>query len=258
MININFSSQNPALLVSVRNTSEALAALTGGADVIDVKEPDRGPLGRADPSTIAAVVRAVAGRAPVTVALGELPDLMQCDDDTLVNMVPDEVTLIKIGLAGCREIANWQSLWRRMNKCIASRGHRPIGPVAVIYADWRAAGAPSPDQVASAAIESRCPALLVDTWDKTAGSLFNHWPIDELRLFLKSARGADLPVALAGSLSGDDFTMAVGLNPELIAVRTAACDGGRAGTVACSRVRQLKVVIAETLAANQAAATKWA
>ena len=36
-------------LVSVRSPEEALAALEGGADLIDVKEPSRGPLGAADP-----------------------------------------------------------------------------------------------------------------------------------------------------------------------------------------------------------------
>ena len=36
------------LLVSVRNASEARAAINGGADVIDIKEPDHGPLGMAD------------------------------------------------------------------------------------------------------------------------------------------------------------------------------------------------------------------
>ena len=60
------------LLVSVRSAAEAEAALRGGADVIDVKEPGRGPLGRADDAVIADVVRLVAGRRPVSAALGEL------------------------------------------------------------------------------------------------------------------------------------------------------------------------------------------
>ena len=62
------------LLVSVRSAAEAEAALTGGASVIDVKEPTRGALGRADDGAIADVVAAVAGRAPVSAALGELRD----------------------------------------------------------------------------------------------------------------------------------------------------------------------------------------
>src|SRR5215468_9568595 len=62
----------PGLLISVRDAAEAEAALRGGADVIDVKEPRRGSLGRADAATIAAVVACVAGRRPVSAALGEL------------------------------------------------------------------------------------------------------------------------------------------------------------------------------------------
>ena len=43
------------LLVSVRSLGEAQAALVAGAAVIDVKEPLRGSLGRADDATISAL-----------------------------------------------------------------------------------------------------------------------------------------------------------------------------------------------------------
>ena len=62
-------SNSPGLLVSVRSAAEAITALEAGADVIDVKEPSRGALGAADCETIAAVVRAVAGRAPLRLHL---------------------------------------------------------------------------------------------------------------------------------------------------------------------------------------------
>src|SRR5262245_65855688 len=62
------------LLVSVRSAAEAEVALAGGATLIDVKEPARGSLGRADDMTIAAVLHVVAGRRPVSAALGELVD----------------------------------------------------------------------------------------------------------------------------------------------------------------------------------------
>ena len=68
-------SVTPRLLVSVRDAAEAEAALAGGADLIDVKEPSRGPLGRADAGVIRYVVKAVGGRAPVSAALGELKEL---------------------------------------------------------------------------------------------------------------------------------------------------------------------------------------
>jgi uncharacterized protein (UPF0264 family) len=47
----------PQLLVSVRNAAEAQAALAGGCDILDIKEPSRGSLGMADAPTIAAIAR---------------------------------------------------------------------------------------------------------------------------------------------------------------------------------------------------------
>ena len=38
---------------------------------------------------------------------------------------------------------------------------------------------PQPRDVLRAAVDLGCPALLVDTWDKSAGTLFDHWPADE-------------------------------------------------------------------------------
>ena len=52
------AGRTPQLLVSVRDLGEAAAALAGGADLIDVKEPIRGPLGRADEATIRGIVDA--------------------------------------------------------------------------------------------------------------------------------------------------------------------------------------------------------
>ncbi|MEX0885938.1 MAG: (5-formylfuran-3-yl)methyl phosphate synthase, partial [Phycisphaeraceae bacterium] len=46
------SPDRPGLLVSVRNVAEARAAMAGGADVIDIKEPAAGALGAASPTTI--------------------------------------------------------------------------------------------------------------------------------------------------------------------------------------------------------------
>src|SRR5579885_2345804 len=60
------------LLVSVADAREARAALAGGADVIDAKDPRRGALGPVAPDVLAAICGAVAGRRPVSAALGDL------------------------------------------------------------------------------------------------------------------------------------------------------------------------------------------
>src|SRR6478735_1969877 len=112
MIKLKLSKETPGLLVSVRSAAEALAALAGGADVIDVKEPNRGSLGAADDETISDIVRAVAGRAPVSAALGELVDLLGSQKGHVARTLVDGVSLFKTGLARCGSINNWQTLWQ--------------------------------------------------------------------------------------------------------------------------------------------------
>ncbi|MCI0332462.1 MAG: (5-formylfuran-3-yl)methyl phosphate synthase [Planctomycetes bacterium] len=240
MLQLDRSENHPRLLVSVRDATEALAALTGGADVIDVKEPDRGSLGAADATTIAAVVRTVNGRAPVTAAAGELVDLMRSPQPP----ISAGVSLFKIGLAGCSSVPNWPSRWKEMIAMMWPHADAPRHAVAVAYADWRIADSPRPDEVLRAAVELGSPALLIDTWNKSAGSLFDHWSAQQLRTFVQSVRSHKLLVVLAGSLHGESLTAAAQLRPDLLAVRTAACDAGRSGPVSRDRVASLHRAIA--------------
>jgi uncharacterized protein (UPF0264 family) len=126
-------------------------------------------------------------------------------------------------------------------------------PVAVVYADWQAAKAPEPEAVLAAADEFACPVLLVDTWNKSAGNLFAVWPIALVRDFAKSVHSRRMKVVLAGSLTGTSILAAAELLPDCVAVRAAACDGGRDGVVSQSRVRMIRDVIAR--AAQQVDAT---
>ena len=234
------------LLVSVRDAAEARIALDAGAHLIDVKEPRRGSLGAADSGTIADVIRAVAGRAPVSAALGELlsVDLMlrmrnrHAGHDDYTGL-----TYAKLGLAGCATVSDWGSQWERAIRALPPG----VGSVAVVYADWRAAGAPCPGDVLSEATRLRCRALLIDTFDKASGDLFTHWPIGELASFIAEVREAGLLVVLAGSLSVATISLALRLAPDLIAVRGAACLGSRSGGIDGALVRDL-VDLVSTLA----------
>lgn len=240
------SNDVPGLLVSVRSPTEALAALAGGADVIDVKEPNHGSLGAADDDTIAAVVKAVAARATVSAAFGELVDLIESSSRDGMPAPVDGVTFFKVGLAGCAVLEDWQTLWQNSLDEMLNSSKGDAKAVAVAYADWGAAHAPSPPDVLSAAIQLRCPVILIDTWNKSGGTLFDHWPVGELQAFLAKVKSHDIAVVLAGSLIGPSIIAAARLAPNFIAVRTAACDGGRMGTVSEKRVRELKNIIASS------------
>ncbi len=63
------------LLVSVFGPHEVAAALEGGADIVDVKDPHAGALGAAGPDVLRAVASLVDGRASISAALGDGPHL---------------------------------------------------------------------------------------------------------------------------------------------------------------------------------------
>src|SRR3954453_17212600 len=138
-----FAIDKPGLLVSVRNTEEALQALEGGADVVDVKEPNRGSLGAAELATIQAIARAVDGRAQGTAAMGELVEQSESQfvDETVLH--DDGISLFKIGLSQCGARRDWRTLWSNAIGQMATRFPN-ARPVAVVYADWQAAKAPPP------------------------------------------------------------------------------------------------------------------
>ena len=236
--------REPGLLVSVRSADEALVALAGGADVIDVKEPLRGPLGAADRQTIADVVHAVDGRAPVTAAAGELVDLLPLVAANFLDPMPPGVSLVKIGLAQCDTLNDWRLHWQRAVAAFQHpRGGPRTLPVAVIYADWKAAATPRPELIHNAALEFGCSVILVDTWNKSAGDLFDHWPLKDLDSFVDRVRRSGLTVVLAGSLTSANLLAAAELRPHLVAVRGAACDFGRNGAVSQKRVKNLRKVL---------------
>src|SRR5437588_12515562 len=110
------------LLVSVRSVGEAAAGLAGGAGLIDVKDP-AGSLGRADDAIIRAVLDHVAGRRPVSAALGEF-------QPESAASFPRGLSYVKWGLAGYAKDAGWQSGLREAADELAA-AHATTRPVAV-------------------------------------------------------------------------------------------------------------------------------
>lgn len=228
------------LLVSVCSVEEAEAALVGGADLIDVKEPARGPLGRADAAVIAAIAAHIGGRRPVSAALGEL-----CDFD---GAIPPGLAYMKCGLAGCRD-ETWQEFlqnqWRRTAPPLA---------VAVAYADWQCALAPSLSEVAAFALGRPGNVLLLDTYCKDSWTsertrrptLLDWLSVEEIVELCASCRAAKVRVALAGSLGPQEFATLQDARPNWFAVRGAACAGeNRSGPVEADKVRALSTLIGQ-------------
>ncbi len=219
------------LLVSVRDAAEARIALESGVDLIDVKEPQRGALGPADPSVWQEVLDAVAGRVPVSCALGELTDIRQGDTAS----IPDGMRYMKVGLAGAANLNNWVVRWRE----IVDRRPPACEVVAVIYADGARAQAPNADQILAAARSLPCAAVLVDTFDKQSGNVFQHWPSEFLASLLGQARDSGLLTVLGGGLCWNSLASALALPADYLAVRGLACREGRTSAIDPAACRRL-------------------
>ena len=222
------------LLVSVRSAQEAESAVRGGASLIDVKEPMRGSLGRASDRVLAEVVRIVAGRRPVSAALGELME---------ASNAPTELPLayVKWGLANCQ--TGWQCKLR--DTLHQWEAHQPnCRVVAVAYADWRRAKSPTPEEVCAFAVEYAVGAFLIDTGQKDGSTMLDWLSLLEIESLREQCRVAGVPIAMAGSLGPDEMRRLLPLRPDWFAVRGAVCQGRqRESAIDEDAVRQLTALL---------------
>ena len=225
------------LLVSVRDAREAEAAVAGGADVVDVKEPHRGALGCALPTTWHAVADALPRSIPLSIALGELESC----DPRHVDCLPSRCVWAKVGLAGLAD-DDWETRWQQL----ADRLPTGVTLVAVAYADWEAARAPQPQQVLHS-LASRSGTMLLDTHTKDGRTLVDWCPPQALTRLVHDGRALGVKLALAGSLGLSHLPLVRRLRPDWLAVRGAVCRPDRCGTVDTARVADLRQQLATQL-----------
>ena len=224
------------LLVSVSNAEEALAAVEGGADVIDAKNPSNGPLGAVEPHVMAAIRRAVDADRLVTAALGDASDEANVERLAL-QLVTNGARLVKLGFAG---VADADRVERLLGCAVraCSNVDAECGVVAVAYADDTGDGIDALRLVAIGA-HTGVRAVLVDTADKRGPGLTALWSSSELATWVSEAHKHGVLAAVAGKLAADDLRMVADAGADIAGVRGAACVGGRNGRVSVERVRDL-------------------
>lgn len=225
------------LLVSVADAAEARAALDGGADIIDAKDPSRGALGAVDVTTLRAIVREVNGARPVSAALGDVASEHEAER-VAREAAFERLAYVKLGFAGIADAARVRSLVSEAVLGARVAGER-TGIVAVAYADARRAGTVSPMAVIEGAERAGAVGVLLDTAFKDGATLFDLMDEREVAAWIAEAHAAALTVVLAGGLSGADISAARALGADIAGVRTAVCEGGRLGRVSRARVAAL-------------------
>jgi uncharacterized protein (UPF0264 family) len=232
------------LLVSVADADDASAALAGGADIIDAKDPSSGPLGAVTPQVFSAIARTVNGTCMLSAALGE-PSVEEEATALARAFVAAGAAFVKIGFGPTTSTVSVRRLLHAVKR--AAPGHI----IAVAYAD--AGGDLSRMRVLEAAEAAGSVGVLLDTMDKQGPGLCQLLTLNDIHAWVARVRTAGLMSAVAGRLTLADVAQLRGCGADVAGVRGAACTGGRGGRVVGEKVRELRDACA---ARDVAAATQ--
>lgn len=250
----------PQLLVSVRSANEAIAASAGGCQILDVKEPSFGSLGKADNDVIEQVLQTgLTAGIPVSAALGEVTDYSPMPrSENLNEGLPEslwQLSFTKLGLAGLSLDSKWSARWQDAMSSLTESfpedrvrsGHQWV---AVIYADWEQAAAPSADAIVDCVLSSRLSSdtqiagVLVDTWSKKSGRLLDALDVEYLRDLAAAVQHSGRFFAVAGRLTSSMLSELNSIQPDVVAIRSAACrNEDRTSTIDETAVREFRTSV---------------
>jgi uncharacterized protein (UPF0264 family) len=229
------------LLVSVANAAEASAALAGGADIIDAKNPLAGALGAVSTNVLREIHRAITGARPLTAALGDAADEAAIECAARV-FAATGATFVKVGFAGIDRADRAATLATAAVRGARTGSRGRTGVVVVAYADADPAASLPPAVLAAVGRRAGAAGVLLDTANKTGPGLRALIDPRALAAWVAAAHGRGLLVALAGKLTAGDLAFARKTRADIAGVRGAACDGGRTGRVTAQRVADLRAL----------------
>ena len=185
------------------------------------------------PDAIAGCVRLVAGRAPVSATVGDLPPDSTTIRAAVLATAALGVDYVKLGLFPGGDVE------RCLNRLKTAT--RQIRLVVVLFAD----ALPEVDAIGLAA-RIGAHGVMFDTMGKGGGSLPDQLSYMTLAGHIASAKAEGLVVGLAGSLQAKHVPSLLALGPDLLGFRGALCQAGdRAQTLDAGRLTAIRALIPE-------------
>ena len=223
-------------LASVSTMHEAELVRSLGADVIDLKNPDRGALGAVDLDTAQSIAAMIGNGATLSATIGDLP-LYAADLETAIGrMHATGVDIIKVGVFDktiSRFVLNTLNVLARKN----------IRIVLVFFAEI------FPDEPDFQRLKKTgITGVMLDTCEKAGGSLREKLDDGTLAEFVSNARRAGLISGLAGSLTREDIPPLLRLNPDYLGFRGALCKQNRRNTqIEAAKVSAIRKLIPDKI-----------
>jgi hypothetical protein len=232
------------LLISPINTEEALEAIEGGADIVDVKNPKEGSLGASFPWIIKGVREMTPEDMLVSATLGDVPYKPGTVSLAAMGALVSGADYIKVGLYGTKNYDEALEVMENVVRTVRENSSDAV-IVASGYADAHRVGAIDPMEIPKVAAEAGADLAMVDTAVKDGKTLFDFMDMDVLQKFVNEIHDYGLKSALAGSVKKDQLKPLYDINCDVVGVRGAACIGGdrNTGKIHRSAVAELKNMI---------------
>jgi uncharacterized protein (UPF0264 family) len=213
------------LLVSPSDEKEALEAISGGADIIDVKNPREGSLGASFPWVIKRIRRLAPEGVEVSCTVGDLPNLPGSVSLAVLGAAATGVDYVKVGLGKVK--AKEDAVFLLRNAVRAAKDYDYSIRVAVTgYADAARIGSANPLLIPEITAEANADVAMLDTSVKDGENLFTFLTTVQLKQMVRDAHDRGLLVALAGSLTKEQIPRVHDLEADIVGLRGAACTNG--------------------------------
>lgn len=203
------------MLVSVKNVHEAEIALQGGADIIDLKDPDQGALGALPLSEIRSIIDFVDARKPISATIGDIP----MDAELIVQAISQlqglALSYIKVGFFKANDYRPCLESIRKLG-----RSSQPL--IAVFFAELQ-----YPETIIADIKQAGFIGIMLDTVNKDGKTYQDYFSNTESEKLANSIKAQNLFFGIAGSLKENNINDAKKVNPDFIGFRGGVCVGNQ-------------------------------
>jgi uncharacterized protein (UPF0264 family)/TusA-related sulfurtransferase len=216
------------LMVSVQNLPEAIEALHGGADIVDVKNLQEALVGSAHPLTVKAVRDAIPAERHASVTLGVVPNQAGTVAMAVYAAGILNATSVKVGFM----TTEYDQAVETLLECREALNGFETKLIGSLFADNPLYGGLEADHMVELAKAGQCDGWLIDTLTKDGRNLFDFMPELQLREMVLEGKETGMSTALSGHLRMSDLDELARINPDIVGVRGAVCQkGDRASAV---------------------------
>ncbi|MHA1804297.1 MAG: (5-formylfuran-3-yl)methyl phosphate synthase [Promethearchaeota archaeon] len=215
------------LLISPNTIEEAITVIRSNVNYIDCKNPNEGSLGANFPWIISEMKKLIPPNSSqlLSATIGDFPYLPGSASLAALGAAVSGADIIKVGLKGPKNEKEGIDLMEKVVKTI--KEYNPeILVVAAGYADQKRINtSPHFLDIPIIASKAGCDIAMLDTYIKDGTCLFDFLNEKKLITFVNKARKLNLQVALAGNLRKNHLDKIKSIEPDIIGIRTAVCEG---------------------------------